>query len=583
MVEEGKILELLVAQHYVSKEDVESAKRAAATGQMSELEFLLSQNIVTKDLVGQAIAENYKVMYADLNTYIPTKDQVLKIPLIVAQKYRTVLFSADGKGTIVTTDDPTQTGLLPAVQKALGVKDVKIAFSLPDDIDQVMLYYKKPLKERLDNIIETHDKITPDIVTEILDEAVVLRASDIHFEPQEKQVLIRYRIDGVMQIVATLKKDQYMNVVNRVKVMSHLRTDQHLAAQDGAIRYKTPKETVDIRVSIVPIFDGEKVVMRLLSAYARSFALSDLGLQPKDEKMIVAESKKPFGMILVAGPTGSGKTTTLYGVLKLLNRPEVNIATIEDPVEYKIQGVNHIQVNIQTELTFARGLRSIVRQDPDVILVGEIRDVETAEISVNAALTGHLLLSTFHANDAATSIPRLLDMNIEPFLLSSTLQAILAQRLVRKICDHCRHSEVVLNAELKSRSAVAAQFFGAKATLYKGKGCVSCADTGYKGRVGIFELIRMTSEMQELIMTNPTSQDVWKLAMSQGASSMFEDGIQKVKEGLTTIEELERVVAPPIYLRYGKAQGQNQKAVAQAPSKEAGQGIEKNKAEAEKA
>jgi type II secretory ATPase GspE/PulE/Tfp pilus assembly ATPase PilB-like protein len=253
---------------------------------------------------------------------------------------------------------------------------------------------------------------------------------------------------------------------------------------------------------------------------------------------------KPFGMILVAGPTGSGKTTTLYALLKLLNRSEVNITTIEDPVEYKMRGVNQIQVNPLVDLTFARGLRSIVRQDPDMILVGEIRDEETATIAVNAALTGHLLFSTFHANDAATAIPRLLDMGVEPFLLVSTLEVIIAQRLARKLCEHCRGSVTMSVQDLPKGTE---EFFGGKkkVTLYRGKGCPACGHSGYKGRTAIFELISMTDELRELVLKNPTTQQIMDCARAHGSRSMFEDGLEKVKIGATTLDELLRVAAPP--------------------------------------
>lgn len=258
--------------------------------------------------------------------------------------------------------------------------------------------------------------------------------------------------------------------------------------------------------------------------------------------MLIAAAEKPFGMILVVGPTGSGKTTTLYGLLKYLNKPDINITTIEDPVEYKIAGVNHIQVNTQTNLTFAKGLRSIVRQDPDIIFLGEIRDQESAEIAVNAALTGHLLLSTFHANDAATAIPRLLDMSIERFLLSSTLEIVISQTLVRRICESCRTSYTETRKEYVA--------YVKKRTLYRGKGCNACAQTGYKGRVALFEFIKNTPRLQELILRNPSTKEVWELARKEGAASMFEDGIEKVQAGVTTIDEVFRVTAPPSEKNY---------------------------------
>ena len=377
-------------------------------------------------------------------------------------------------------------------------------------------------------------------------DAIAFRASDIHFEPHEKDTLIRFRIDGLLREAGRLSKDLYANVLNRIKVQSHLRTDEHFSAQDGAIRYSIKSQTIDVRVSIVPILDGEKIVLRLLSEYMRRFQLSDLGLSQAYQQQLLAAAEKPFGMILVVGPTGSGKTTTLYAAVKSMNHPDVNIATIEDPVEYKISGINHIQVNMQTNLTFAKGLRSIVRQDPDVILVGEIRDQETAEISVNAALTGHLLLSTFHANDAAAAIPRLLDMGAEPFLLSSTIELIIAQRLARKICQSCRYStELPQAAFLEKFPSLAEYFPGTSVTLYQGKGCSACSMTGYNGRSGIFELIHATPDLRDLIMHKPSAGDVLASAHASGTRPMFLDGLDKVANGVTSLDELLRVVAPP--------------------------------------
>jgi type II secretory ATPase GspE/PulE/Tfp pilus assembly ATPase PilB-like protein len=357
-------------------------------------------------------------------------------------------------------------------------------------------------------------------------------------------VVIRFRIDGALQEVARLPKERYENLLNRIKVQSRLRMDEHFATQDGSLRYDHNTESVDLRTSIAPTIEGEKIVLRVLGSYVSNLALTSLGLSDRNMETLDQVTRKPFGMILVTGPTGSGKTTTLYALVKSMNETDVNITTIEDPVEYKLLGINQIQVNLQTDLTFAKGLRSIVRQDPDIILVGEIRDNETAEIAVNAALTGHLLLSTFHANDAATAIPRLLDMGIEPFLLASTLNVILAQRLVRKICKNCKHSMAVLPRNLPIKQAE--KYFGTQeVNLYEGGKCVACNQTGYKDRVAITELIVVTPQMQALILTNPSSQQVWALARQQGTRSLFEDGLDKVKEGVTSLDELLRVAEAP--------------------------------------
>ncbi len=431
-----KLKQILLEGNYITEEDIENSEKHIKKNHGSFAEYLLAHDLLTKDLLGQAVAEKLKIAYADLNSYPPAREQILRIPENIAKKFRVIFFSEnDGKITI-TTDKPSKKILEP-LKKLFSNKKIKIAYSLTEDIDNSLMHYQKNLETRFAKIIKQQRRVAPEIIKEIFKDAIDFRTSDIHFEPQDKEVVIRFRIDGVLHEAGRIPKEYYENILNRIKVQSNLRIDEHFSTQDGAMRYSYEEnKLIDMRISIALTLDGEKITIRLLSSYVQSFTLSDLEFSDKNQKLIEAASKKPFGMILVTGPTGSGKTTTLYAILKILNRPEVNITTIEDPAEYKIVGVNQIQVNSQTNLTFSKGLRSIVRQDPDIILVGEIRDEETAEISVNAVLTRHLLLSTFHSNDAATSIPRLLDMNVEPFLLSSTLEIIIAQRLVRKICEN---------------------------------------------------------------------------------------------------------------------------------------------------
>jgi type II secretory ATPase GspE/PulE/Tfp pilus assembly ATPase PilB-like protein len=403
------------------------------------------------------------------------------------------------------------------------------------------------LATRFQAIIEQQGKVAPEILNEIINDAIELRASDIHFEPQEKEVMVRFRVDGVMHEAGRIPREYYEGVLNRIKIEGNMRIDEHYAAQDGAIRYAGHREPIDIRISIVPLVDGEKVCMRLLSAYVRSITLTDLGFSDEHRRVLEEAAIKPFGMILTVGPTGSGKSTTLYALLKMRNHPDVNISTIEDPVEYKIPGINHIQVNAKTNLTFANGLRALVRQDPDICLVGEIRDGETADISVNAALTGHLLFSTLHANDAATSIPRLLEMGVEPFLLASTLEVVVAQRLMRRLCPHCRYSYPVVAEDVRKVTPSAARFFDetTPTLLYRGKGCDSCGGTGYRGRIGIHEVMVITPELELLIAKRATSTDIVVLARQQGMKMLFEDGFEKVRRGVTSLEELLRVAAPP--------------------------------------
>ncbi len=546
-VYDEKIIEILLKGNFIVEEDGKKAAEFAKTHRSTATTYFLNENLLTRDLIGQAIAEYFGVPYADLNSHPAPREQAIKIPQETAKKYRAVLFSEDDNNVVVTTDSPKQEGLESALKGIFPKQKITIAFSLPEDVESNFSHYREELATRFVKIAKEQKKVAPEIIDEVLDDALVYKASDIHFEPQEKQVLLRFRIDGILKEVGVIQKEDYEAILNRIKVQAHLRIDEHFAAQDGAIRHITKENrVVDLRVSLTPTLDGEKVVMRVLSEYISNLTLADLGFLPRDQKIVLESSEKPFGMILVTGPTGSGKTTTLYAILKILNRPEVNITTIEDPVEYKNVGVNQIQVNPHTNITFAQGLRSIVRQDPDIILVGEIRDEETAEIAVNAALTGHLLLSTFHANDAPTAIPRLLDMGIEPFLLASTIEVIIAQRLARKICETCRYSLAVKQEEILQTFKRAKEYFPEPiTTLYKGKGCKACGGSGYKGRVGIFEFIDVSPEMEELIQKNPSTKEIWDLARKQGAHSLFEDGLEKIKAGLTTLEEVLRVAAPP--------------------------------------
>ncbi|MEE8131918.1 MAG: GspE/PulE family protein [Candidatus Paceibacterota bacterium] len=538
---------LLLKGGYITEDDFKKAEKYAKEKRSSIVSYLFFKNILNKDLLGQAVSEFYNVSYADLNSNKPSREQALKIAEPIAKKFRIVLFKSATEGITITTDDPKQAGLAEQLKKLFPAKKITVAYSLSEDIDDVFVYYHKALETRFNEIIKAKKRVAPEIIDEIIADALTFRASDIHFEPRAKEIVIRFRIDGVLREAGRIPKEYYENLVNRIKVKSLLRIDEHLSTQDGSMSHEWKGKKVDLRTSIVPILEGEKIVLRVLATYVQGLNLGDLGLSAQNQKFLEESSKKPFGMILTTGPTGSGKTTTLYTLLKLLNRPESNLTTIEDPVEYKIVGVNQIQVNEQTGLTFAKGLRSIVRQDPDIILVGEIRDTETAEIAVNAALTGHLMLSTFHANDAATAMPRILDMGVEPFLLASTLELIVAQRLIRRLCDECRYSVSVSQEELFKVFKEAPKYFpNEKTTFYKGKGCKNCGDSGYRGRTGIFEFIRATKEIRDLILKNPSTDQIWELARKQKALSLFEDGIFKVKEGITTLEELLRVAQPPL-------------------------------------
>ncbi|HXV27054.1 MAG TPA: GspE/PulE family protein [Candidatus Paceibacterota bacterium] len=537
--------ELLVRNKYLSEDDVRRAREISAARDTPLRDVLLGEGFITRDLLGQAAAEDLGIPYADLNSRPPTQEMLERIPADVARKFSAVLYEETDDSVTVASDEPLSRGLSSALAESFNGKKVRIAYGLPEDIEPLLRSRTAPLSARLSRIRVSEGALGPQIVGELIGDALRVNASDIHLEPQNGHMLVRFRVDGVMHEAVRLRREVHPLIVNRVKVLARMRLDDHFSAQDGAIRYAMEDSSVDIRVSIVPTLDGEKIVMRLLTGRMRSLALTELGLSGDHQRMLESAIAKPFGLILTTGPTGSGKTTTLYASLKTLDRTAMNITTIEDPVEYRLSGINQLQVNVQTGLTFGTGLRAIVRQNPDIIMVGEIRDRETAEVAVNAALTGHMVFSTFHANDAATAAVRLTEIGIEPFLLSSTLELIIAQRLVRRICESCRVSAPA-TAEAVKRIAPEAQKFldSRKYRLYRGKGCPVCNGIGYRGRISLFELIPVTRKMRELLVGRPTAQQIWKLAQQEGARSMFEDGMDKVKNGTTTLEEVVRVANP---------------------------------------
>lgn len=581
-IELGKIL---LDLHYISEEDLKRAEAQAKAQGASLKDALTDLNLLSQDLYESAIAEHYHLAYFDIAATPPDAAMVALLPEDIARTYNAIVVKRDKSKVTVATSDPSDPLLEEAVRQNLDqsvaifpekettekkvtsrksgarfsfhkekteerkkyTDALEFVYASRKAIESFFVHYRKPLATRFQQIIDANKKVAPEILEEIFNDAIGLRASDIHFEPQEKIVIVRFRVDGVLHEAGRIPKENYEGVVNRMKIAANLHIDEHFAAQDGAIRYDTGNGTMDIRVSIVPIVDGEKIVLRLLSEYVRSLTLLDLGFSELHRSELERLCHKPFGMILTTGPTGSGKSTTLYALLKMRNHPDVNISTIEDPVEYKVPGINHIQVNTETGLTFANGLRALMRQDPNIILVGEIRDGETASIAVNAALTGHLLFSTLHANDAVTSVPRLLEMGVEPFLLASTLEVVIAQRLVRRICPNCRFSYSVPAAEIPKLFPNAAKFFDTKSAvlLYKGKGCEACGGIGYSGRIGIYELLLITPEIEDLIVKRASSAEIQKLARSKGMRSLFEDGFDKVNAGATTLEELIRVASPP--------------------------------------
>jgi type II secretory ATPase GspE/PulE/Tfp pilus assembly ATPase PilB-like protein len=403
------------------------------------------------------------------------------------------------------------------------------------------------LKGELDKLLMMPENEIPiiSLVDRLMEYAFLARASDIHMEPLEDKVVLRLRIDGLLHDIFNIPKNIQSGFITRIKVLAGMRTDEHQAAQDGRFKTKLsdPAREFDVRVSIIPTYYGENAVLRILAEQTQIKKLDDLALNDADKVKIRHAVKEPYGMILATGPTGSGKTTTLYTVLKELSTREVSIITIEDPIEYSLEGIDQIQVNTRTGLTFAQGLRSILRQDPNVIMVGEIRDEETASIAVNAALTGHKLLSTIHTNDAATTLPRLLDMGIEPFLVASTVNVAIGQRLVRTICEDCRTQKTLTEAEFKILSEqLTTEVIGNNHEFYYGKGCGSCGGTGYFGRVGVYEVLEMNDFIREAIMRRADAGEIKKIAIKNGMVTLLEDGFKKALTGQTTIEEILRVV-----------------------------------------
>jgi len=571
----GKIL---MSQSYLNEEELQNVLQEADSRHVELKTILFERRLLTSELLENALSEYYKLPFYDVIAKPPTREVISILPEEFSRTWNAVAVAyTPEKNITVAVSDPAQEGLEESIKANVGhtkyvltgaqaakqkksfwgkektaqvpkfTGTVTLVYSPKGSINTAFGLYRKALATRFESIIKNQKKVAPEMLEEIFADAMGLKASDIHFEPQEADVIVRFRVDGVMHEAGRLPKAFYEGIVNRIKIEANLRIDEHYAAQDGAIRYKSKSGTMDVRVSIIPIVDGEKVVMRLLSEYVRNLTLSDLGFSDHYRVVLEHAANKPFGMIITTGPTGSGKSTTLYGLIKMRNRPDVNISTIEDPVEYKIPGINHIQVNPATGLTFAKGLRSLVRQDPDIVLVGEIRDAETATISVNAALTGHLLFSTLHANDSATAIPRLIEMGVEPFLLASTLEVIVAQRLARKICPSCRFSYTIEAKEARTLFKGAEHYFEGNEPvhLYRGKGCEGCGNTGYRGRVGIYELLEINKDLEELIVQKKNSTAILLAARKGGFMFLFEDGLDKAKAGLTTIEELLRIAAPP--------------------------------------
>lgn len=525
--------------------------------------LVLERQLATDDQIAKTMAKFYGVPQAPLGKISISEDMLKAVPELVARAKLVIPFARTADGLKLAVSDPHDLEIIEFIRKKTG-DAILVHYATPRQIDDALRVYQKDIRTAFKNLLtesESESKRTGRpvevpiirVVDMLLSYGNQNRASDIHIEPKEDESLLRFRIQGLLHDVGVLPKDIHQEMVTRIKVLAGLRTDEHFAAQDGKLSFRTgidlPKERqekMDVRVSIVPTTHGEKVVMRLLSARVRQYSLEDMGFSETDLKRLREAYIKPYGMIIASGPTGSGKTTTMYAVLKILNKRDINITTIEDPVEYDMEGVNQIQVNTKTGLTFALGLRSIVRQDPDIVLVGEIRDSETASIAVNAAMTGHLVLSTMHANDAATTLIRLLDMGVEPFLVASSVNVVVAQRLVRVLCPQCKKEKQLPTAELfkKFPPDFVKKYLGvgAKVKVFEAQGCSVCQNTGYTDRIGIHEVMLIDDDIRQAVIDRKAADTIEEMSVKKGMVSMLEDGFIKVGKGITTIEELLRVV-----------------------------------------
>lgn len=512
------------------------------------LTALVESGLISQEKLFREIAKETKFPFTLVNSADIKEDFLRILPEKVARKQQAVIFKRDKDVIELATTNPTESELSEMISRKTGLT-VKTYLTTPENIKKILPFYRDTLQKTIDSLLKDVPTLETSPIGKIVDLLIEYayqdKASDIHIEPEEIKSLIRFRIDGILQDNANLPKDLHEQIISRIKVLAKLRTDEHQSPQDGKFRHPLEEENLDIRVSVIPVVDGEKMVLRLLSSKSREYELSNLSLDEGDYKKISQTLDKSYGMILCTGPTGSGKTTTIYSLIKLLNLRERNITTIEDPVEYRIAGVNQIQVNLKTNLTFANGLGSILRQDPDVIFVGEIRDRATAGIAVNAALTGHLVLSTLHTSDSVGALPRLMEMGVEQLLLASTTNIIIAQRLLRKICDQCKFSYLKSRKELINNMPADSvkKVFGRadKIKLFSGKGCVSCHQSGYLGRAGIFEVLPITKNMRKLISKGADPDEIMDMALKEGMNTMFEDGLKKARVGITTIEEVLRV------------------------------------------
>ncbi|MBI2032761.1 MAG: type II/IV secretion system protein [Candidatus Levybacteria bacterium] len=560
----SSLSDILLAEHLLSQEQFNEVKVKSASEGLSEEEIIKAGKYISEEKLSEAKAKLLGVPFISLSSASFSPQALSFIPRAVVERFNLVPFSYDEKSKIlsVAMADPVDLEAINFIRQKTGLNIKSYAASPNDVTNAINIQYRQEivgqvgeaLKESEEyNATKTVDvtqiaqiiKEAPiaKIVSTILEYAVTSRASDVHIEPQEERMRVRYRIDGILYDRLSLPKTVQESVVSRIKILSEMKIDEHRTPQDGRFNFKIENQEVDLRISVLPTVFGEKIVMRLLRKSGGIPSLPDLGLSGVSLKNLETNILRPHGIIIVCGPTGSGKTSTLYSVLARLNTPKVNIMTLEDPVEYQIPGVNQVQINPAVGLTFATGLRAFLRQDPNIILVGEIRDGETTELAIQAALTGHLVFSTLHTQDAPGALPRLIDLKAEPFLLSSTMNAIVGQRIVRRICSVCRQTYVPPPTVVDEVKKVLEKYYPSNPDVkfYRGRGCEECGGSGYQGRIGIFEVLPVSPQIASLILQHPDSATLEKEAIAEGMITMKQDGYLKALSGVTTVEEVLRV------------------------------------------
>ncbi|MCL5438445.1 MAG: Flp pilus assembly complex ATPase component TadA [Patescibacteria group bacterium] len=558
------IIDILLSERLLTPAQAEEVKVKSASENKQAEEVLRSLNIVPEEKIAEAKAKLLGIPFISLTTASFSPQALSFIPRAVAERFNVIPFLYDekAKNLSIAMSNPVDLEAISFLQQKTGLS-IKVFAAASDEVTkEISIQYRQELVSEVGQALKETEEFTKvktidstqisqiikeapiaKIVSTILEYAVTSRASDVHIEPQEDRVRVRYRIDGILYDRLSLPRTVQDAVISRIKILSEMKIDEHRTPQDGRFNFKVGDQEVDLRISVLPTVFGEKIVMRLLRKSGGIPTLPELGLSGTALKNLETAILRPHGIIIVCGPTGSGKTTTLYAVLSKLNTTRVNIMSLEDPVEYQIPGVNQVQINPVVGLTFATGLRSFLRQDPNIILVGEIRDGETADLAIQAALTGHLVFSTLHTSNASGALPRLLDLGAENFLLASTMNGILGQRIVRKICPDCKESYVPSAEIIGEIKNVLGTLFpqGKEIKLYKGKGCAECGSSGYLGRIGIFEVLSVTEKIAHLILERADSTTIEKQATVEGMITMKQDGYLKVLNGVTTIEEVLRV------------------------------------------